>query len=93
MNISEIKKIAVPILKQNGVSRASIFGSVASNNHHKNSDIDLLVDLDKGKSMIEFVALKLELENALNNKVDLVEYNYIKPALKDFILTNVVEIL
>jgi len=93
MNIDSVKKIAVPILKKAGVFRAGVFGSVARETNNDNSDIDLLVELDKDKSIFAFSALKLELEEALRTKVDLVEYHYIKPGLEESILTSEVRIL
>lgn len=57
------------------------------------SDIDILVEIGKDISLLDFVGLKLELEEALKNKVDLVEYKTIKPLLKERILKEQVMIL
>jgi predicted nucleotidyltransferase len=50
------------------------------------SDIDILVQIDSDIGLLEFVGLKLELEEALNKNVDLVEYDTIKPLLRENIL-------
>jgi hypothetical protein len=50
------------------------------------SDVDILVEIEKDISLLDFVGLKLELEEALNRKVDLVEYSTIKPLLRESIL-------
>jgi predicted nucleotidyltransferase len=50
------------------------------------SDIDILVQIDSDIGLLEFVGLKLELEEALNKNVDLVEYDTIKPLLRESIL-------
>jgi len=50
------------------------------------SDIDILVQIDTDISLLEFVGLKLDLEEALNTSVDLVEYDTIKPLIRDRIL-------
>jgi len=86
MTTQNIKKKITPILKRQGVTRAAIFGSVVRGEARKQSDIDILVKLKKGKSLFDFVDLKLELEGKLGKKVDLVSYNAIKPRLKDLIL-------
>ena len=59
----------------------------------KSSDIDILVDIKKNISLLDFVGIKLELEEKLERKVDLVEYNTIKPLLRDRILKEQVKIL
>jgi predicted nucleotidyltransferase len=50
------------------------------------SDIDILVEVGSGMSLLDFVGLKLEIEEALGRRVDLVEYSTIKPLLKERIL-------
>ncbi len=88
MTIQTIKKQIVPILKRQGVTKAAFFGSCARGEMTKKSDIDILVKLTKNKSLFDFVGLKLELEEKLGKKVDLVSYNAIKPLLKDIILKD-----
>lgn len=84
--ISLIKKKILPILKRQGVTKAAIFGSFARGDNKKRSDIDLLVNLKKDKSLLDLVGLKLDLEKKLNKKVDVLTYNGINPRLKDIIL-------
>ncbi len=86
MTTAVIKNKIVPILKRQGVTKAAIFGSVARGEAKKNSDIDILVKLPKSMSLLDFVGLKLDLEEKLGRKVDLVEYAAIHPLLKDSIL-------
>lgn len=86
MTVKTIKNKIVPILKRRGVSKAAIFGSAARGEAKKKSDIDLLIKLAKGKTLLDFVSLKLELEDKLGRKVDLVEYAALKPLVKDIIL-------
>ncbi len=93
MNIDEIKREIVPILQKYGVKRASIFGSAVRDEMREDSDIDILVEIEKDISLLDFVALKLELEDSLGRKVDLVEFDTIKPKLKDRILREQVVII
>ncbi len=93
MGIADIKKKIKPILKRNNVKRAAIFGSVARGKEKKNSDIDILIEYkNEDKSLLDFVGLKLELEDKLNKKVDLTEYSTIRPRIKDRILKEQVHI-
>jgi len=62
-----------------GLNHIAIFGSYVRDQQTKDSDIDILVDF-KHPIGIEFIDLAEELEILLNNKVDLVSKNGIKPA-------------
>lgn len=94
MNVEEIKmKKIIPILKKYGVKRAGIFGSFVRGEETKKSDIDVLVEIEGRMSLLDFVGLKLELEEALGKKVDLGEYSTIKPIIKEQILSEEVAIL
>ncbi|MGH2442043.1 MAG: nucleotidyltransferase family protein [Chloroflexota bacterium] len=87
-DLEDIKHIAVPILRAAGVTRSAVFGSYVRGEQTERSDIDLLVDFPKDKSLFDFVGLGLELEDALDRKVDLVEFESIKPRLRDQILSE-----
>lgn len=84
----KIKEIVVPILKRHNVKRASLFGSIVRDDYTEGSDIDILVELQEDTSLLDFIDIKLEIEDATNKKVDLVEYDMIKPALKEYILSE-----
>lgn len=88
MTTQAIKKKIVPILKRQGVTKAALFGSAARGEMKKKSDIDLLVNLRKDKTLLDLVGLKLELEKKLNRKVDILTYNGINHRLKDIILSE-----
>lgn len=88
MTITTVKNKIVPILKRQGVLRAAIFGSFARGEETKKSDIDILVKLGKSKTLLDLVDLKMELEDKLERKVDLVSYNGINHRLKEAILKD-----
>ena len=88
MSIEEIKEKVAPILEKWGVRRASVFGSYARGDAEDDSDVDILVELSEDMSLLDFVGLKLEIEDAIGKKVDLVEFGTIKPSIKKRILEN-----
>lgn len=92
-NIEDIKKKALPILKEAGVTSSSIFGSYVYGKNKEDSDIDILVELPEDKTLFDFINLQSKLEGALGKKVDLGEYSAIKPRLKNYILNNQIQIL
>ena len=93
MKVDEIKTRILPILRRYGVKRAGLFGSCVRGEMREDSDIDILVEIEKDISLLDFIGLKLEIEDALGRKVDLGEYDTIKPLLREKILKEQVVIL
>ncbi len=93
MGITLIKPKVVKILRVYGVKKAGIFGSYARGEQGKKSDIDILVDVPDRVTLYEFIGIKLDLEEKLGKKVDLVEYKTIRPELRKAILQEEVRIL
>jgi len=86
ISFQEIKKKILSVLKLHNVKRAAVFGSFARGEEKEDSDIDILVEFKGEKSLLDLVALKIELENILKRKVDVLTYNSLHPLLKDEIL-------
>lgn len=93
IRIENIKNKILPILKQAGVKRSSIFGSYVRGEETKNSDIDILVELPKGSSLLDLIGLEIELKKVVGKKVDLLTYNSINPLLKEYIQKDQLRIL
>jgi hypothetical protein len=91
-NFELLKKKIVKILKKNKVKKAGIFGSYARREEKKDSDIDILIQYPRGLGF-GFVGIKLELEDVLKTKVDLITYGAIHPKLKDRILKDEIRII
>jgi len=86
-DLEDIKKKINPILKKHAVKKAGIFGSFAKKEQDKKSDVDILIEFkNNDKTLLDLVALKLDLEDILKRKVDVVEYPTIKPLLRKAIL-------
>ena len=93
-SLSSITKKAVPILKKHDVKRASIFGSFARGVATLRSDVDFLIEYKgKNKSLFDLVDLKLDLEETLGRKVDILTYHSIYSGLRKRILAEQVVIL
>ena len=88
-----MKKEILPILKEAGVTRAAIFGSVARGEDTKKSDIDILVNIPKYMSLFDVIDLEYKLGEVLHRKVDLVDYEGIKPRIKPYIMQDQIPIL
>ena len=81
------------ILLTNGIKRAAFFGSIVRGEMTDESDIDILVEFEGRKSLLDLAGLKLDLEDALERRVDLLTYRSLHPMLKDRILAEQVQIL
>lgn len=86
MTILDIKNKIIPILRKYGVIKASLFGSIVRGENIDQSDIDLLVELPETASLLELASLKMDLEERLEKKVDVLTYDSLHPLLKDKIL-------
>ena len=91
--LDNIKNKVLPVLKDAGVVRSSIFGSYARGEENEESDIDVLVELPKGKSLLDLVRLQRKLGEVLVKKVDLLTYNSISPLIKSYIQRDQIQIL
>ena len=63
------------------VNRAYLFGSFSRGEEKPDSDVDIMVDLDKSKpiGLFQYVTMKLDLQELLHREVDLVERNELLP--------------
>ena len=80
-------------MKKCGISNAGIFGSFVRGDSDEESDIDIVIEIEKDITLFDFINIKHELEEILNKKVDLVEYSALKPFIRDSILKEQVIIL
>jgi len=93
MSIDDIKTKIYPILLSYGVKKASLFGSAVRGGMTKKSDIDILVRLPQRASLLDLAGLKIDLEEILGKKVDVLTYDSLHPLLRDRILDEQVPIL
>lgn len=75
-------------LSKLGVNTLAIFGSVATNQGKKNSDVDILVEFDAKKGLFGFINLKYYLEDILHCEVDVVTKKGLHSSLKERILSE-----
>ncbi len=88
-----LKKQLIPVLRKNSVIRAAFFGSFARGDNRPDSDIDLLIELEKTKSLMDLIGLEQVLEDKFKKDFDLVTFNSVNPRLKNYIYKDLIEIL
>lgn len=72
--------------KKRGAYNVRVFGSVARDEAREESDVDFLVEMERGRSLLDLSGLCLDLEKLLGRKVDVVTEGSLSPYLKDRIL-------
>lgn len=78
------------IARRHGAGRVRVFGSRATGTATETSDLDLLVQLDAGRDLLDLVALKQDLEALLGRRVDVVEEEGLSPHMRDRVLEEAV---
>lgn len=76
------------IAARHGASDVRLFGSVARGEADDSSDVDVLVRLEPGRSLLDHVALQQDLEELLGRPVDVVVEGGISPYLEAKILSE-----
>jgi predicted nucleotidyltransferase len=69
-----------------GVTKVRLFGSVVRGAAGPQSDVDVLVDFEAGRSLLDQVGFEQDLQTLLGRKVDVVVEGGISPYLEDRIL-------
>jgi len=92
MGISEIiqdrKEQILALAAKYGASNVRVFGSVANGTADEKSDIDFLVDLEKGRSLFDLGGLLMALQGLFNRKVDVVTENGLHWYIKEQIINE-----
>ena len=83
---AEILRVA----SAHGARNVRIFGSRARGEGDEASDVDILVELERGRTLLDLVRLKRELEEITSCAVDVVTDNGLSPILRDEILSQAV---
>jgi uncharacterized protein len=92
-DINTIKQKIAPILKEMGISQSFIFGSYARKEQKTGSDLDLIVEIGKNKSLLDLVVLKLRLEKELGIKIDILTADSVHPEINKSIMKERIQIL
>jgi hypothetical protein len=82
----EILRIAA----RHGAHDVRVFGSVVRGEAGEESDVDFLVRLDEGRSLIDHIALAQDLEDSFGCKVDVVTEGALHRLVRDRVLAEAV---
>jgi len=86
--ISKLNELKPYLQQEYSVRKIGLFGSYADNTQTDESDIDILIELEKPIGW-KFFSLELYLEKTFNRRIDLVTKKALKEQIRDSILNNV----
>ena len=75
-----------------GARRVRVFGSVARGTADEQSDIDFLIDLAPGRSLMDLGGILYELRHLLGVEVDVVTEKGLRPRIRERVLSEAVEL-
>jgi hypothetical protein len=85
---SEILELA----RKYGATNVRVFGSVVRGKADADSDVDFVVQLDEGRSLLDLGGLLMELQELLGRPVDVVTDRGLRPRIRDRVLAEAVPI-
>ena len=88
--IREKRSRILAIARRNGATNLRVFGSVARGEEGPESDLDLLVEMEQGRSLLDHIALIQDLEEDLGCRVDVVTEKALKERYRQRILEEMV---
>lgn len=88
--LTEKREEIVKIARKYGAYNIRIFGSVARGENNNDSDLDLLVDIESGRSLLDRIALMQELEDVLGCKVDVVKSQNLPLLIRDKVMNEAI---
>ena len=73
---------------RHGARNVRVFGSTVRGDDGPKSDVDFLVDVEPGRSLLDVIALEQDLEELLGRRVEVLTDGGLNPYLQERILTE-----
>ncbi|MHC4167309.1 MAG: nucleotidyltransferase family protein [Planctomycetota bacterium] len=90
--IADKKEQILALAARHGASNVRVFGSVANGTADQNSDIDFLVDMEKGRSLLDMGGLLMDLQELFRRKVDVVTESGLRDRIRETVLKQAIEL-
>jgi hypothetical protein len=91
-DLRAIRTDLIEIAMRRGASNLRVFGSVARGDAVPSSDLDVLVDLEQGRSLLDLGGLLMDLSERLGVDVDVVTETSLSPRIRVRVLSEAVEL-
>ena len=82
----------IEVARARGASHVRVFGSVVRGDATESSDVDFLVDLEPGRSLMDLGGLLMDLQDLLLRDVDVVTERGLRQRVAERVLADAVEL-
>jgi len=82
------RRTILELANRHGARNVRVFGSIVRGDARSNSDIDLLVEIEPGRTLLDLIALEQDLEELLGLPVDVLTDGGLSPYLQQRILAE-----
>ena len=89
---TEKKADILGLAEQHGARNVRVFGSIVHGENRPDSDVDFLVDLNRGRDLFDLGGLLADLKDLLHTNVDLVEASCLHPYIRDRVLSEAIRL-
>ncbi len=76
------------VAARHGARNVRVFGSVARGDDHEGSDVDVLIDVEPGRTLLDVIALEQDLQQLLGRNVEVLTDGGLSPYLQQRILAE-----
>ena len=84
------RRAILQLAAKHGARNVRVFGSVARHEADEQSDIDFLVEMEPGRSLLDMGGFLMDLRELLGREVDVVTERGLKPRIRDRVLQEAV---
>lgn len=88
--IESRRELILRLAREHGVTHVRVFGSMARGDAHAESDVDLLVDLEEGRTLLDLGALLMGLQDLLHRKVEVLTEPALHRRIRDRVLREAI---
>ena len=88
--VQQKREEILQVCAKHGARNVRVFGSVARGEADAKSDLDLLVEFEPGRSLLDHAGLLVELEELLGCKVDVVSERGLRPRIRERVLSEAI---
>jgi predicted nucleotidyltransferase len=88
--LKDRREMILRVAASRGARNVRVFGSRARGAAKPDSDVDILVQMEIGRSLLDLIAIKQDLEDLLGCKVDVVTEAALSPYIREQVLNEAV---
>ena len=87
-SLVRFRREILDVAARHGARNIRVFGSVARGDDRPDSDVDLLVDVEPGRTLLDVIALEQDLQELLGRRVEILTEGGLSPYLQERILAE-----